>query len=204
MDDDDLRRGKPTLHRKFDEATAILAGDALLTFAFETLVSRVRDQVLAATLCGELSVAAGPAGMVGGQMFDLLGETRRPDATLVDQIHRRKTAALIRASVRMGALAGGATSTLLRDLTRYGEHLGLLFQVTDDLLDVTGDARKTGKRVGKDAGRGKQTYPAVHGIEESRALAGRLASRAEKLLARYGKRATLLLAVPRYVIERSG
>ena len=203
MDDDDFRRGKPTSHKVFGEALAILAGDALLTLAFETVSRRTKDDTLAAELTRELSIAAGSDGMVGGQTFDILSEGKSPDAGLVEEIHRRKTAALIRASVRMGALVGGASKRELRDLTRFGEAVGLLFQVTDDLLDELGDDRRMGKRLHKDAERGKQTYPRVHGVEKSRALAEKLAAKAERALKTYGKRAGMLLAVPRFILNRA-
>ena len=202
MDDDDMRRGRATSHKVFGEATAILAGDALLTFAFETISQRTKDAELTTALVAELSRAAGAAGMVGGQTFDILSEGRKPDATLVEEIHRRKTAALIRASVRMGAMAGGASKEDLRRLTRFGEAVGLLFQVTDDLLDETGDDRRMGKRLRKDAERGKQTYPRVHGVEKSRALAQRLAAKATRALETFGGRAGTLRAVPSFILGR--
>jgi geranylgeranyl diphosphate synthase type II len=203
MDDDDFRRGRPTAHRVFGEALAILAGDALLTLAFGTITDHVRDGLLAAGLCGELASAAGSVGMVGGQAFDILGERLKPDARLVEEIHTRKTAALIRASVRMGAIAGGASRKGLLDLTRFGEALGLLFQITDDLLDETGDMLRTGKRLRKDARRGKQTFPRVHGLENSRRIARRLAEEAESALERFGPRASVLRDVPRFILGRT-
>ncbi|HUW58732.1 MAG TPA: farnesyl diphosphate synthase [Planctomycetota bacterium] len=202
MDDDDVRRGKPTSHRVFGEALAILSGDALLTLAFETITRRTKDAGLVAALTHELARAAGSDGMVGGQTFDVLSEGKPPDATLVDEIHRRKTAALIRASVRMGAMTGGASKAELRDLTHFGEAVGLLFQITDDLLDETGDDRRMGKRLRKDAEHGKQTYPRVHGVEESRALAEKLAAKATLALKKYGRRAGMLLAVPTFILSR--
>jgi geranylgeranyl diphosphate synthase type II len=203
MDDDDFRRGKPSSHKVFGEALAILAGDALLTFAFETVARRTKDRAAAGRLCEELALGAGPAGMVGGQVFDIESEGGKPDARLVEEIHRRKTAALIRAAIRMGAIAGGATADELRDLTRFGEALGLLFQVTDDILDEIGDERKMGKRLRKDAGQGKQTYPRVHGLDAARALARQLARKAERAVAKYGSRADMLRQVPLFVLERT-
>ena len=203
MDDDDFRRQKPTSHKVFGEALAILAGDALLTLAFETITVRVRDGKRAARLCRELTRAAGSAGMVGGQVFDLEGEGKKPNARLVEQIHRMKTASLIRASVRMGAIAAGASAPQLRALSRFGEKLGLLFQVTDDLLDETGDAADVGKRLRKDAKRGKQTYPRVHGIDETRGLAAKLAAQAESALGGFGPRARLLGEIPRFILQRT-
>ncbi|HUU43952.1 MAG TPA: farnesyl diphosphate synthase [Planctomycetota bacterium] len=202
MDDDDFRRGKPTAHRKFGEALAILAGDALLTLAFETITRHTRDRATAARLCEELAVAAGTDGMVGGQVFDLLGEGKRPSRRRVEEIHKRKTAALIRASVRMGAIAARTPARDLRSLTRFGETVGLLFQITDDLLDETGDSRRMGKRVRKDAARGKQTYPRAFGFEKTCAVAKRTARTAEDALKRFGKRATFLREVPHFILTR--
>jgi geranylgeranyl diphosphate synthase type II len=202
MDDDDYRRGKPTAHRKFGEAIAVLSGDALLTLAFGTVALHTRDKATAARLCAELAGAAGTAGMVGGQVFDVEGEGKRPDRGRVEEIHRRKTAALIRASVRMGAIAAGAKAPELRALSTFGEATGLLFQITDDLLDETGDARSMGKRLKKDAVQGKQTYPRAFGIDRAREIARAEAERAERALERFGERAAMLRAVPRFVLER--
>jgi len=203
MDDDDLRRGKATSHRKFGEALAILAGDALLTLAFETVARRTREKTVAARLCEELALAAGTSGMVAGQVFDVLSEGKAPDRGLVEEIHKRKTAALIRASVRMGAIAAGAPPGELRALTRYAGALGLLFQITDDLLDETGSDVAMGKRLHKDAGRGKQTYPRAFGIETSRRIARKHTRRAEAALDVFDKRAALLRAVPRFILTRT-
>jgi geranylgeranyl diphosphate synthase type II len=203
MDDDDYRRGRLTSHKVFGEAMAILAGDGLLTLAFETITRYTRDPKVAAKLCRELAAASGWSGMVGGQVFDIKSEGRPPDAKLVEEIHKRKTAALIRASVRMGAIAGGARDAELRDLTRFGEALGLLFQVTDDILDEIGDEEKMGKRLHKDAEQGKQTYPRVHGLEAALRLAASLAAAAEKALANYGERAEVLRSLPRFILERT-
>jgi geranylgeranyl diphosphate synthase type II len=203
MDDDDFRRGKLTSHKVFGEALAILAGDALLTLAFETITRHTKDAGVAARLCEELSRGAGSEGMVGGQVFDILGEHEKPDARLVEEIHKRKTAALIRASMRMGAIAGGAGDAELRDLSRFGATLGLLFQITDDLLDELGDQRKMGKRLRKDAGRGKQTYPRVHGLDASVKLARELAASCESTLEEYGERAQVLRSIPRFILERA-
>jgi geranylgeranyl diphosphate synthase type II len=159
MDDDDFRRGKPSNHKAFDEATAILAGDALQAAAFETIAKRSPPKV-AAALVRELASAAGAAGMVGGQQLDL---ALRAD---VREIHLRKTAALITAAARMGAIAAGARD--LRAITRYGRSLGLAFQIVDDILDLSGTARELGKTPGKDARQGKKTYPAVYGLDSSR------------------------------------
>ena len=170
MDDDDLRRGRPTCHIKFGEATAILAGDALQALAFQTLAE---DETLSAEIrvriIAELSRAAGtPSGMVAGQARDLDAESQAVDAAALDQIHLQKTGALISAAARCGAIIGGANETELRAITKYGRNLGLLFQITDDLLDVTASASAMGKTPGKDARASKATYPAVHGIAATR------------------------------------
>jgi geranylgeranyl diphosphate synthase type II len=177
MDDDDLRRGRPTCHKVYGEALAILAGDALLTGAFEILAG-CYEPVLAAVLTLELAHAAGAVGMVGGQTMDLQAEGRLPTdqplpatPAVLEELHRRKTGALILAAVRLGYLTAqtwprGSYPTQRADA--FAEHLGLLFQITDDLLDVEGSEEKTGKRLGKDAHRGKLTYPRLLGVEMSR------------------------------------
>ncbi|MFY9621006.1 MAG: polyprenyl synthetase family protein [Pyrinomonadaceae bacterium] len=170
MDDDDLRRGRPTCHIKFGEATAILAGDALQALAFQTIAA---DENLSAEtrvrIIAELSRAAGtPSGMVSGQARDLDGEAQSVDAASLDQIHLQKTGALISAAARCGAIIGGANDDELESVTDYSRNLGLLFQITDDLLDVTASASAMGKTPGKDARASKATYPAVHGIDATR------------------------------------
>ena len=173
MDDDDLRRGRPTCHVRFDEATAILAGDALQTLAFQTIAT---DAALTAdtriAIVSELSRAAGtPDGMVAGQALDMEAETRQVTGAHLEEIHRLKTGALIVAAARSGAIIGGASENELAAVTSYGSHLGLLFQITDDFLDVTATAEALGKTPGKDARSNKATYPALHGMEETRAAA---------------------------------
>jgi geranylgeranyl pyrophosphate synthase len=170
MDDDDLRRGRPTCHVKFGEATAILAGDALQALAFQTIAedenlsTEIRMRVIA-----ELARAAGtPVGMVSGQARDLEGESQTIDAAALEQIHLQKTGALICAAARCGAIIGGPSEDELRAITDYGRNLGLLFQITDDLLDVTASASAMGKTPGKDARARKATYPAIHGVEATR------------------------------------
>jgi geranylgeranyl diphosphate synthase type II len=156
MDDDDLRRGRPTCHKAFDEATAILAGDGLLTLAFETIVRHTRPPEAAAGCVRALAEGAGPSGMVAGQMADLEAEGRDdPTVGALEAIHVRKTGALLRASLRMGGIVAGADAARLQALTSYGHAVGLAFQIVDDLLDVTGDEAKMGKRVNKDSGLGK-------------------------------------------------
>jgi geranylgeranyl diphosphate synthase type II len=211
MDDDDLRRGLPTCHVKFGEATAILAGDALLTMAFQVLAEGY-PAATAAACCRELAVGAGAAGMVGGQVADLAWEKRSADnpGTLDDleSLHARKTGALFRACLRMGAHASlgerqqGASPQLLQALDAYGRCFGLLFQITDDLLDVEGHSDQTGKRTQKDAARGKLTYPGFLGVAESRDRAARLCQEAKRHLAPLGPAAGRLGALVQYVLER--
>jgi geranylgeranyl diphosphate synthase type II len=184
MDDDDVRRGLPTCHVRFGEGLAILAGDALLTMAFEVLADGYRSSAC----CAELARAAGASGMVGGQVDDLAleaGGERTVEA--LEHIHLRKTGALIRACLRLGAHAAfpdsGPPDAMMERLAGYGRCLGLAFQITDDLLDVTGRAAAAGKRVGKDATRNKLTYPGLLGVEESRARAAALAEEARRQIA---------------------
>jgi geranylgeranyl diphosphate synthase type II len=211
MDDDDLRRGQPTCHKKFGEALAILAGDALLTRAFEVLAGGYPAPT-AAACCLELARAAGAAGMVGGQVDDLAWEREelREERTLegLELLHARKTGALIRASLRLGALAaharapGPPPAELLQRLDGYGRCLGLAFQITDDLLDAEGQAEVAGKRVRKDAARGKLTYPGLLGPDQSRARAEALGREAAEHLAPLGPRAGRLLELFAIVLER--
>jgi geranylgeranyl diphosphate synthase type II len=206
MDDDDLRRGQPTCHKQFGEALAILAGDALQARAFEVLAEGY-PPATAAACCRELARAAGAAGMVGGQVDDLAWE-RGGERTIegLEDLHVRKTGALFRASLRLGALAGRAPALpptdLLERFDAFGRCLGLAFQITDDLLDVEGDADRTGKRVRKDAVRGKLTYPGFLGAAESRRRAERLGREAGEHLQPLGAAADRLLALVSSVLER--
>jgi geranylgeranyl diphosphate synthase type II len=203
MDDDDLRRGRPTCHKEFDEATAILAGDGLLTLAFELLARHVRPPEAALDCVRALAEGAGPAGMVGGQMADLQAEGRDdPSLEALEAIHRRKTGALLRASLRMGGLVAGADESSLAALDTYGDAVGLAFQIVDDLLDVEGDEAKLGKRVNKDSGLGKWTYPGLLGIEGSRRRARELAEVARLALAPLGDRGDRLRALALDLLER--
>ncbi|MBX6311980.1 MAG: polyprenyl synthetase family protein [Isosphaeraceae bacterium] len=203
MDDDDLRRGRPTCHRAFDEATAILAGDGLLTLAFEIVARHTRPPEAAAACLVALAEGAGPEGMVGGQMADLQAEGRT-DGTIaaLEAIHRRKTGALLRAALRMGAAVAGAPEPIARALDDYGRAIGLAFQIIDDLLDVQGDEAKLGKRVRKDSGLGKWTYPGFLGVEGSRRRARQLAEEAIAALEPLGDRGARLKALAWDLLER--
>jgi geranylgeranyl pyrophosphate synthase len=192
MDDDDYRRGRLTCHKKFDEATAILAGDALLTLAFETLAKKVDRPETAVRLIGELAEAAGPAGMVAGQMADLDYENKNADEKMLRYIHTNKTAKMFRCAAAMGGICGGANEKQLKCLREYGLKVGLGFQVADDILDVCGTKEQLGKTSGKDARQGKATYPAVVGLEKSRKLAEKLADEAIGALKSFGAKADML------------
>ncbi len=203
MDDDDLRRGRPTCHKAFGEATAILAGDGLLTLAFQVLAEHVQPPQVAARCCAELARAAGATGMVGGQADDLLADTLPQSVETLEAIHRRKTGAMFLVSLRLGARVAGAKAEQLRALEIYGRSLGLAFQVTDDLLDVAGDEQVVGKRVGKDHDRGKLTFPGLVGVEASQRRAQTLVDEACQALAVFDSRAGSLEALARYVVERN-
>ena len=205
MDDDDLRRGQPTCHRAFDEATAILAGDALQTLAFGHLAqatTAAADQRLA--MVQTLTAAVGSQGMAGGQALDLGAVHASLDAGRLETIHRYKTGALILASLRLGALSGtgAGVETPHRGLETYGQRIGLAFQVQDDILDVTGDSRATGKAGGADARLAKSTYPGLMGLEASQRLARRLRDEAIDALAEFGSDADRLRALADYIIQR--
>jgi geranylgeranyl diphosphate synthase, type II len=172
LDNDDLRRGRPTCHKVFGEAMAILAGDALLTLAFEVLSKLRVDAERRVKLIAELATASGTVGgMIGGQVADLEGEGQHPNAHLLERIHRAKTGALLRASLRMGGIYAGADEAQLQALSTYGEHVGLAFQIVDDVLDVEQPSEALGKTAGKDAQQQKITFPAVYGLDRSREMA---------------------------------
>jgi farnesyl diphosphate synthase len=204
MDDDDLRRGKPTVHRAFDEATAVLAGDALLALGFEILASpRTHpDGGVRAELTAELARAAGAAGMAGGQMLDLLPPDGAVDIDAVTRLQRLKTGALIGWSVEAGALLGRAEPELRTGLRGYAQCLGLAFQIADDLLDREGSEAKCGKRVGKDQEQGKETFVSLLGPERARRQAGLLVDQAIAHLRPFGAGGRLLASVARFVVER--
>jgi geranylgeranyl diphosphate synthase type II len=202
MDDDDLRRGLPSCHARFGEATAILAGDALLAQAFEVLAAGVQPPEVAARCCGELARAAGALNLVGGQQNDLEAEGKRLGIGELERIHRRKTGAIMGVSLRLGALIAGAGDGQLAALAAYGERLGMAFQITDDLLDLSGDEQTLGKRTNKDSDHGKLTFPSVLGIDESRQRAERLIAEAIAALAPLGERAAPLAKLAQFVLQR--
>ena len=207
MDDDDLRRGLPTCHKKFGEALAILAGDALLTLAFQVLADNYPPPTGAAA-CRELARGAGAAGMVGGQVLDLAWEKGGGNVDDLAQIHALKTGALFRTCLRLGVLAAqgqrpGGPDPMIRDaLDHYGRCFGLIFQITDDLLDVEGSSAQTGKRVHKDAGRGKLTYPGLLGAAASRRRAEELGHEAVRRLEPLGTAGERLIALLKWILER--
>ncbi len=203
MDDDDLRRGRPTLHRAYDEATAILAGDALLTLAFQVLVEHTRPPQIAADCCVALAAAAGTAGLVGGQADDLDSQSRNGDVSKLEAIHARKTGAMIQAAVRLGALVAQASGDQTAALDRFGKRLGLAFQISDDLLDVQGQEAVLGKRVGKDGIQGKLTFPGLLGVDESLRRARQLIDEGRAALKIFGSKASKLDALAGYVLERN-
>ena len=204
MDDSDLRRGRPTCHKQFDEATAVLAGDGLLTAAFEVLAhpDTHGDPTVRCELVAELSAAAGAAGMVGGQMIDLLAEHQGLDIGAITRLQRLKTGALIAFSCESGAILAKAPSEIRTALRGYAHDLGLAFQIADDLLDVEGSAAETGKPVGADAAAGKATFVSILGVERARAQAELLVSQAVAHLDLFERRAELLREAARFVIAR--
>ena len=206
MDDDDMRRGKPTNHKVFGETVALLAGDALLTQAFKliadnSLVPGVPAGAVAEVV-GIVAEAAGPDGMVGGQAEDCLAEGRQATLAEVESIHRRKTGALIRASILTGAVLAGATGKVRSGMAEYGEKLGLLFQIADDILNIEGDAKTLGKAAGSDKERGKATYPAIAGLPAARDRAEKLLAEARKALVVLDGRGMMLDSMAEFVLRR--
>ncbi|HTL62641.1 MAG TPA: farnesyl diphosphate synthase [Nitrospira sp.] len=206
MDNDDFRRGKPTNHKVYGEAMAILTGDALLTMAFD-LISRPDlmkgcDSGRQVRVLQELAFGAGHMGMVGGQVFDIQAEHKDIDLAALQNIHKHKTGMLIRAAVRMGAIAGGANDRQLDDMTGYAEDVGLAFQIADDVLNVTGTREELGKNPNTDAERGKKTYPAFYGVEGAKRLADDCIDRAIARLASFGASADPLRQLARFITAR--
>ena len=202
MDDDDLRRGRPTCHKAFDEATAILAGDAMLTYAFEAILRHVKQPKVAAQVVLELAQGAGVEGMVGGQMADLEGEGKELSLERLVYIHSRKTGALITAAVVCGGLIGGADKAEISRLRAFGREIGLAFQVVDDILDVTATAEQLGKSPGKDQAANKQTYPALMGLDQAKRHAQQLIDAACKRIAKLAK-PQALQTIAQYFVART-
>ncbi len=196
MDDDDFRRGQPTLHKKFSEYIAVLAGDALHALAFEILAESGNSEVVI-----EVSRAIGTRGMIGGQVADVQAEGRDVTLEEVEGIHRQKTAALITASIKIGAILAAAPEKVVRQLTYYGERLGLAFQIVDDILDIEGDFAALGKTVGADSRLEKATYPKVVGLERSKAIAAQLIAEAKEMLTGFNEK-EIFLRLADYIINR--
>lgn len=204
MDDDDMRRGKPTVHRAYDEATAVLAGDSLHALAFEWLVDPAthEDAEIRLTLVRELSFAAGPEGMAGGQMMDLEAEKSEFDLCVVTRLQELKTGALISFSVEAGAILAGISTADRAPLRQYARDIGLAFQIADDILDIEGDEALAGKALQKDQAAGKETFVSLMGLDGAKDEARRLVDHAIAQLDGFGKEAELLRAIARYVVER--
>jgi len=203
LDNDDYRRGKLTNHKVFGDAMAILAGDSLLTAAFQVLAELDAPDDRKTRLIAELATASGTVGgMIGGQVADLEGEGKPPDAQLLETIHRAKTGALLRASLRMGAIYAGATAEQYGALSCYGEHVGLAFQIVDDILDVEESSEALGKTAGKDAAQHKITFPAVYGLDASHKMAEEECARAHQVLEPFGERATRLHELADLIVHR--
>jgi geranylgeranyl diphosphate synthase type II len=203
LDNDDYRRGKLTNHKVFGDAMAILAGDSLLTLAFQVLAQLGASDVRKTRMVAELATAAGTVGgMIGGQVADLEGEGQPPTAELLESIHRAKTGALLRASLRLGAIYAGADDAQYDALSRYGEHIGLAFQIVDDILDVEESSEALGKTAGKDAQQHKITFPAVYGLDQSRRMAAEQCERAHGTLTSFGDRAARLHELADHIVKR--
>ncbi len=203
MDNDDMRRGQPSCHKAFDEATAILTGDALLTMAFEVLAEEVDDPARAVRLIKTLASVCGPEGLIAGQMADLESENSEGNESLVQEIHMNKTARMFAGAAAMGGIAGGANDEEIERFLEYGLKVGLCFQVADDILDVLGTSAHLGKTAGKDAKQGKITYPKVVGMEESRKIADNLTQEAIEALGAFGPEAETLRQLARVLLERT-
>ena len=206
MDNDDLRRGRPTCHKVYGEAVAILAGDGLLNMAFEALSDPRRLKAVPAkrlvSIIKEISTASGVFGMVGGQVVDMESEGKDVDFPTLEYIHTHKTGALIRASVRTGALYAKAGKRQFIALSRYGELVGLAFQIADDILDITGTQETIGKDVGSDSKKGKKTFPSFYGLEESRTRAREVADKAVQSLREFDRKADPLRELAKYIVNR--
>jgi geranylgeranyl pyrophosphate synthase len=203
MDDDDFRRGRPSCHKAFDEATAVLIGDALLTMAFEIIAAKTSDAKKAVELIKVLAEAAGPAGMIAGQVNDLAAQNNSSSFEELNDIHINKTAKMFRASAMLGAIAAGADEKQKEILASFGLTLGLCFQVADDIIDVSSTSQQLGKTAGKDAKQGKLTYPAVFGLEKSRENAEQIAHKAVDMLKPFGDKAAILKELALSLVNRT-
>ncbi|MHC4394748.1 MAG: polyprenyl synthetase family protein [Planctomycetota bacterium] len=203
MDDDDFRRGQPTCHKAFDEATAILTGDALLTLAFEILAKEIDEPTIALKLIGQLAQDAGPTGMISGQMADLKAEKTTGSKDMLEHMHTNKTAKMFRCAAACGAVTGQADLNQLRSLCEFGLKIGLGFQIADDILDVCGSSEQLGKTAGKDFKAGKMTYPALLGVEKSKQLAKKLADEAIATLEPFGPKADTLRQLALALLKRT-
>lgn len=206
MDDDDLRRGEPTNHKVYGEATAILAGDALLNMAYEVMIGgaiTVRDKDAYIEAMEQVAINAGAKGMIAGQVADIESEGEEPDKETLSFIHNHKTGALLRASVISGAMVGGASEDELDNLTKYAEAIGLMFQIRDDILDVVGDEKVLGKKTGADSEHGKMTYPYVYGLNASHKKIEELLEIALKNLETFGERGNFLRNLAKYLADRN-
>jgi len=203
IDNDDLRRGRPTCHKQFSEATAILAGDALLVMAFELITRHAADEQLAGRLVLELAQGTGWEGMIGGELADIQGEKKPPDVALTQDIHERKTARLFQTACTLGAMTGRGNAEMVVACGRFGQMLGRTFQISDDLLDVTSTTERLGKKVGKDLAAGKQTFPRCVGIQQSREAALAAANAAVVQLQGFGPAADDLRALAMYTVDRN-
>ena len=203
LDNDDLRRGKPTSHKKFSEAIAILSGDALLTYAFWLIAAKTKEKSLIPHIVKEIAASSGTLGMIGGQTVDILSSGKFVDSPTLEYIHTHKTGALIRACLRTGCILGGGSREELKKLSKFGKYIGLAFQITDDILDVTGKEEEMGKRSGADLAANKITYPAIYGLSESREKAKNLIEKGISLLDEFGQRAAPLREIARFIGERS-
>jgi len=203
MDDDDLRRGRPSCHKAFSESIAILTGDALLTMAFQLLASEISDHSIAVSLIKTLSQAAGPAGMIAGQMADIAGQDQEGSIEDLRYIHKNKTAKMFAAAAAAGAICGKATENQIESLYNYGLKIGLGFQVADDLLDITSTSEQLGKTPGKDSQQGKITYPSIVGIEKSKKIASQLADQAIAELNDFDANADILRNLALELVKRT-
>lgn len=203
MDDDDMRRGQPTCHKAFDEATAILTGDALLTLAFEILAEGINQPAVAVRLIRQLARDAGADGMIAGQMADLKAQESEGNKEMLEYIHINKTAKMFRCAAAMGAICGGATQKQFECLCEYGLHIGLAYQITDDILDETASSEQLGKTAGKDLKAAKCTYPAVVGLEKAKEVQQKLTSEAVTMLKPFGSKADTLRQFATALLERT-